>query len=531
MKQRVKSFLQTQYDGDIILEKPKDRSFGHFATPIAFSLAKELRKSPVKIAEEFSVLFAQNNMFSEVSSVKGYINFKLSESFLDEYASWALNNQKEFAKANNQQKILIEFVSANPTGPLHIGHARGAVFGDTLARLGRHLGYDITSEYYINDAGNQIDLLGLSIQLEGQNSILKQTVQWPESFYRGEYISQLANQAVQEFSISILTDISRQRELALWAKDIVMKMIVQTLDDTHVAFDSFVYESALYDAWDDVLEKIHNGVYEKENKIFLASSLKGDDNDRVVVREDGRPTYLAGDIIYHNQKFERGFDHYINIWGADHHGYIARVKAAIEFLGYDSSKLEVLLSQMVSLLKDGEPYKMSKRAGNVILMSDILDEIGSDALRFIFASKKCDTALEFDIEALKKQDSSNPVYYIQYAHARIKTMIRKSGLSSGEILNATLHSLSHDANSLLFEALLLPEIVDDAFHSRQIQKLTDYLRSLAAKLHKFYYDCKILGTSDEAKLLKLLQVVALSLKTGMSLLGIEAKDSMIKDEY
>lgn len=530
MKQRIKSLLEAQYDGDIVLEKPKDRSFGHFSTPIAFSLAKELRKSPIDIAKDLSILFGQNKMFSEVSSVKGYINFKLSETFLDEYASWALSNQQDFAKANYNQTILIEFVSANPTGPLHIGHARGAVFGDTLVRLGRHLGYEITSEYYVNDAGNQIDLLGLSIQLEGQHSILKQEVKWPDSFYRGEYIVQLANQAVQEFSLSILTDTSRQRELALWAKDIVMQLIVQTLDDANIAFDSFVYESLLYDRWDEVLQKIHEGVYKKDNKIFLASSLKGDDNDRVVVRDDGRPTYLAGDIIYHNQKFERGFDHYINIWGADHHGYIARVKAAIEFLGYDSSKLEVLLTQMVSLLKDGEPYKMSKRAGNVILMSDILDEVGSDALRFIFASKKCDTALEFDIEALKKQDSSNPVYYIQYAHARIKTMISKSSLSSDEILNTTLKSLSYDANSLLFEALLLPEVIDDAFHTRQIQKLTDYLRSLAATLHKFYYDCKILGTKDEAKLLKLLHVVALSLKTGMSLLGIEAKDKMTKDE-
>lgn len=529
MKQRVKSFLQSQYDGDIVLEKPKDRSFGHFATPIAFSLAKELRQPPMKIAQELSVLFGKNKMFSEVSSVKGYINFKFSESFLDEYASWALNNQKEFAKSHYNQTILIEFVSANPTGPLHIGHARGAVFGDTLVRLGRHLGYDITSEYYVNDAGNQIDLLGLSIQLEGQHSILKKSVQWPDSFYRGEYIAQLANRAVKEFSISILTDSSRQKELALWAKDIVMQLIVKTLSDARIEFDSFVYESSLYDRWDEVLEKIHDGIYKKDNKIFLASSFKGDDNDRVVVREDGRPTYLAGDIIYHNQKFERGFDHYINIWGADHHGYIARVKAAIEFLGYDSTKLEVLLSQMVSLLKDGEPYKMSKRAGNVILMSDILDEIGSDALRFIFASKKCDTALEFDIEALKKQDSSNPVYYVQYAHARIKTMISKSSLSEEAISNAKLESLSDDANSLLFEALLLPEVVDDAFHSRQIQKLTDYLKSLAAALHKFYYDCKVLGTQDEAKLLKLLQVVALSLKTGMSLLGIEAKERMTKE--
>jgi arginyl-tRNA synthetase len=264
--------------------------------------------------------------------------------------------------------------------------------------------------------------------------------------------------------------------------------------------------------------------------MWIASESKGDDHDRVVVREDGRPTYLAGDIVYHNQKFERGYDHYINIWGADHHGYIPRVNAAVEFLGYDAKKLEVLLSQMVSLLKDGEPYKMSKRAGNVILMSDIVEEIGSDALRFIFASKKCDTALEFDLAEFKKQDSSNPIFYIQYAHARIQTLLAKSDMSVDTILASSLKGLGENADSLLFDALLLPEIIEDAFASRQVQKLPDYLKSLAAALHKFYYDVRIIGTEDEAKLLKLLLVVALSLKTGLGLMGIEAKDKMSKEE-
>jgi arginyl-tRNA synthetase len=530
LKQRVKSFLQTQFDGDIVLEKPKDRNFGHFSTPIAFSLAKQLRKSPLKIAEELSSSLHQDDIFSEVSAINGYINFRLSEAFLDEYASWALDNKEQFGVSDNHEKILLEFVSANPTGPLHIGHARGAVYGDTLLRLGRRLGYDITAEYYVNDAGNQIDLLGLSIQLEGRANILNEDVQWPESFYRGEYMTELTHDAVKKFGTEILTDTTRQRELALWAKDKVMELIIQTLADTNIHFDTFVNESSLYDDWDRVMAKMGKSIYKKDDKIFIASSLKGDDSDRVVVREDGRPTYLAGDIVYHNQKFEKGYDHYINIWGADHHGYIPRVKAAVEFLGYDASKLEVLLSQMVSLLKDGEPYKMSKRAGNVILMSDIVEEIGSDALRFIFASKKCDTALEFDVEELKRQDNSNPVYYVQYAHARIKTMTSKSKFSLSEIEKSSLQGLSLDADSLLFEALLLPEIIRDAFDSRQIQKVTDYLQALAAKLHKFYYDVRIIGSDDEVKLLKLLQVVALSLKTGLELLGIQAKDRMVRDD-
>jgi len=530
LKQRVSALLREKLGREVVLEKPRDRSFGHFATPIAFSLAKELKKSPMIIADELASSFNDSEEFSSVEAVKGYLNFRLSEAFLTEYASWALQNPSQFATQEKNQKILLEFVSANPTGPLHIGHARGAVYGDTLYRLAKHLGYDITAEYYVNDAGNQIDLLGLSIQLHGRENLLDETVEYPESYYRGEYLDALSRDAMEKFGAEIFHDESRQRELAMWAKDEVMKIIVKDLADTNIHFDTFVYESTLYDDWDRVMKKMGEGIYEKDGKVWIASEAKGDEKDRVVVREDGRPTYLAGDIVYHNQKFERGYDHYINIWGADHHGYIARVKAAIEYLGYDSNKLEVLLSQMVSLLKDGEPYKMSKRAGNVILMSDIVEEIGADALRFIFASKKSDTALEFDLAEFKKQDSSNPIFYIQYAHARIKTLLSKSQLSEADILAAELTGLDKQADSLLFDALLLPEVVEDAFNTRQVQKLTDYLKSLAASLHKFYYDVRMIGTPDEAKLLKLMLVVALSIKTGLSLMGIEAKERMVKEE-
>ncbi|RUM62759.1 MAG: arginine--tRNA ligase [Sulfurimonas sp.] len=526
MKQRVAALLRNKFEREVVLEKPKDRSFGHFATPIAFSLAKELRKSPIAIAEEITASFDDSEIFSAVESVKGYINFRLSERFLDEYASWALEQDGAFGASNKNETILLEFVSANPTGPLHIGHARGAVYGDTLRRLGRQLGYTIQAEYYVNDAGNQIDLLGLSLQLEGQHSLLHQEVVWPEKYYRGEYLNDLAQEASRAFGNEIFTDVSRQKELALWAKERVMALIIADLDAVNIVFDSFVSESELYSDWDRVLAKMGTHVYENDGKLWIRSTEHSDEKDRVVVREDGRPTYLAGDIVYHNQKFEQGFDHYINIWGADHHGYIARVKAAVAFLGYDASKLEVLLSQMVSLLKDGEPFKMSKRAGNVILMRDVVEEIGADALRFIFASKKCDTALEFDVEALKREDSSNPIYYINYAHARIQTIVAKSHFTQDEILQSTFTGLHDDADALLFEALLLPEVIDDAFHSRQVQKLTDYLKSLASRLHKFYYDHRIIGTEDEKKLLKLFLVTALSLRTGLSLMGITAKDSM-----
>jgi len=530
LKQRVTALLEAQFEREVVLEKPKDRSFGHYATPVAFSLARELRKSPMVIADELASGFGEQTIFSAVEATKGYINFRLSEAFMDEYASWALANAAAFGHAEREGRILLEFVSANPTGPLHIGHARGAVYGDTLLRLGRRLGYDITAEYYVNDAGNQIELLGVSLQLEGQHSVLNMEVEWPEKYYRGEYMTILAEEALGIFGSDILTNVDRQKELALWAKDRVMELIVSDLADANIHFDTFVSEASLYDDWERVMKKLGKGVFEEDGKLWLRSTEHGDEKDRVVVREDGRATYLAGDIVYHNRKFEQGFGHYINIWGADHHGYIARVKAAASFLGHDADKLEILLSQMVSLLKDGEPYKMSKRAGNVILMSDIIEEIGSDALRFIFASKKSDTALEFDVETLKKQDNSNPVYYINYAHARIQTILSKSDLDEAQIVGVKLENLNADADGLLFEALLLPEVIEDAFTSRQVQKLPDYLKSLAARLHKFYYDYRVIGTDDEAKLLKLFMMVALSMRTGLALMGITAKDRMVAEE-
>jgi arginyl-tRNA synthetase len=528
MKKRVIKTIKKYVDSEFVIEKPKDISFGHFATPIAFSLAKKYRKSPMLIAEELSEEFNKEQIFESVEAVKGYVNFRLSESFLDEYASWAIENEEEFAKDSQNESILLEYVSANPTGPLHIGHARGAVIGDCLHRIGSHLGFKILSEYYVNDAGNQIYLLGLSVFLSGRQKILNLPVEWPDEFYRGEYIADLANEAKKEFTRAIFEDDKNIEKLSSWAKDKMLELIKSNLAKVGIEFDNFVSEKDLYKKWDDSYKKLQeNGAtYEKDGKIWLKSTEFGDEKDRVIIREDKRPTYLAGDIIYHDDKFQRKFDRYINIWGADHHGYIARVKAAIKYLGYDKDCLEVILAQMVSLLKGGEPYKMSKRAGNFILMSDVADEIGADALRFIFLSKKSDTHLEFDVDMFKKEDSSNPVYYINYAHARINQVFEKSGKSINDVINIKLENLNDDAKNLLFFSLLLPEILEDAFHSRQLQKVTEYLKNLAANLHKFYNEHKVIGSENEDKYLKLFAMVAVSLRVGLKLIGIEAKRKM-----
>ena len=529
MKEIIKSEIFKILGRDFVLEKPKDKSLAHYATPLAFSLAKELKKSPVAIANELACKFENSKIF-EVSAVNGYLNFKLKGEFLDEISKDALKNGDKFAsgKARQDGSTFIEYISANPTGPLHIGHVRGAVYGDTLARIGTHLGYKIFTEYYINDAGNQIDLLGTSISLAARDVLFHENVEYPQKYYRGEYIVDIANEALKKFGKEIFYDEARNLELAEFGKDIVLDIIKKDLAGVGISIQGWASEKALYKELEPTIEKLKrsNQMYEKEGATYIASTTLGDDNDRVVVRNDGRPTYLAGDIIYHNDKFERNYDHYINIWGADHHGYIARLKAAIHFLGYDENRLEIILMQMVSLLKDGKPYKMSKRAGNAVLMSDIVEESGSDALRFIFISKANTSSLEFDIDELKKEDSSNPIFYINYAHARVNQIFAKAGKSVSDVLDASLENLDDNAKNLLFEALILPEILEDAFASRQLQKVSDYLESLAASFHKFYNENRVIGSANEESLLKLFAVVALSLRTALSLIGITAKDRM-----
>ncbi len=528
MKKGVVRAISAEIAEDFVLEKPKDLSFGHYATPLAFSLAKIEKKSPMIVADELCERFGNCDVFESITAIKGFINFKLSDSFLDSVASQALKEEENFARAYHDKSILLEYVSANPTGPLHIGHARGAVFGDSLYRIGKHLGYKIESEYYVNDAGNQIELLGLSLFLSGQEQFTDKSVQWPEEFYRGDYIVELAKEAESEFGKEIFEDESNITKLSVWGKDKMLELIRQNLRDANITFDHYVSEKALYAHWEETLQKLEKSgaIYEKEGKKWLRSSEVGDEKDRVVVREDGRPTYLAGDIIYHDNKYERGYDSYINIWGADHHGYIARVKAAIHFLGYDENKLEVLLAQMVSLLKGGEPYKMSKRAGNFILMSEVVDEIGADALRFIFLSKKSDTHLEFDVDMFKQQDSSNPIFYVQYAHARINQIFANAGKIPDEVFDVKLEGLDEDSKNLLFSALLLPEVLEDAFHSRALQKLPEYLKSLAALYHQFYNKHKIVGADNEDVLLKISAMVAVSIRTGLKLMGIKAQYKM-----
>ncbi|MGM0623032.1 MAG: arginine--tRNA ligase [Campylobacterota bacterium] len=527
MKRRVLQTLREYIDGDIVLEKPKDKNFGHFATPIAFSLAKKLRKNPMIIAQELADDIAKSELFEKVEAIKGYVNLKLSQEFLNEYATWVLDNKEEFGKDSGGESILLEFVSANPTGPLHIGHARGAVWGDIFARVGTHLGYEIVKEYYLNDAGKQVLLLAVSIDCAAKE-ILGIDFQRPDEYYRGEYIKDVATEAIDTYGSDFFNAQTDLQALRQWGVAKMLEVIKRDLADAKIEFDYFMSEKQLFQRWDDTLAKLQkaDATYEKEGKLWLHSTLKGDELDRVVVREDGNPTYLAGDIIYHDDKFSREYDRYINIWGADHHGYIARVKAAVSYLGHDEDKLEIILSQMVSLLKGGTPYKMSKRAGNFILMRDVTQEIGSDMLRFMFVSKKCDTHLEFDIDTITAQDSSNPVFYINYAHARVHSLFKKAQKNFHDVKDADFTNIDIEGMDLLFLALLLPEVLKDAFAHRQLQKITDYLYELATAMHSYYNKNKVVASENEQSLLKLFAVCATTVNSGLELLGIEAQKSM-----
>lgn len=510
----------------IVLQTPKESSHGHFATPI-FALAKIRSMPPQELAKELATKLSNEPIFAKVEAVGGFINMTLSTQFLSETAKNVLyggfNSLIDSDMFN--EKILLEFVSANPTGPLHIGHARGAIYGDALLKAGRFLGYDITSEYYINDAGRQVYLLGLSIFLRGREQLGLDVIM-PEEYYRGDYINDLATEALKIFSSSYFESEKHIVPLSDWAKEKMMNRIRENLSGCGITFDNYVSEKEIFKTWDETRKVLENSLYLHDDKVWLKTSDKGDEKDRVVVRENGEPTYLAGDITYHRHKYLRPYDKYINIWGADHHGYIARVKASVDYLGYDSNKLEVLLSQMVALLKGGEPYKMSKRAGNFILMEEIVEEVGADALRFIFLTKKADTHLEFDIDILNNQDSSNPVYYVNYAHARVHSVAEKSSLKKEECYESHLDNLNDEILSLVFWALTLPQVVEDAFNKRDMQLLTEYLIKTATRFHKFYNENRIIGNDNEKSLLKVAFICAESLRQGLEILGITAKERM-----
>lgn len=521
----------------VVLEVPPQKEFGDFATNFAMQAAKSLRCNPRAAAE--AVVDRIDCPYIERAEIAGpgFINLYLRPDWVYKLLRAILDEGDDYGSIRQEhpEKIQLEYVSANPTGPLHVGHGRGAAVGSSLANLMRAAGYDVTREYYINDAGNQIENLTLSVNAR-YLSLLGVECEFPENGYHGADITETAQRIAHIYGDKFLKLKEAERlqafkTLALKEKLAALKEDLQAFN---VDFDVWFSERTLHEegcikaACDFLCEKGY--MYEHEGALWLKSTEYGDDKDRVVIRENGVPTYLAADIAYHRNKFERGFDHVINLWGADHHGYIARMKAAVGSLGYRPEQLEVLILQMVSLFRNGEPVKMSKRTGQSVTLNELIEEVGTDAARFFFIMRSIDSQLDFDLTLATEKSSENPVYYVQYAHARICSILRQieeEKISVDE--SAPLTSLREEVEITLIKKLgEYPELVAGAARERAPHRIAHYLYDLAGLFHSFYNQCRILGVEPEAQQARLLLVIAVRrvLRHALAILGISAPERM-----
>jgi arginyl-tRNA synthetase len=533
----------------IEIETPKEESFGDLSTPIAMGLAKTLKKPPRKIAEDIV-----NSLLSQGSGVKGqeifknveiagpgFINFTFSKNYLCSELKQLLEKQDDFLieDIGKGKRVQIEFVSANPTGPLHLGHGKGAALGAALSNLLAEAGYRVEREYYINDAGRQVRLLGMSVFAK-YKQLLGEDYPFPEDGYRGEYIEDMAKEfRVRSSELAIKDDEELLKEITDFSYKKMLAEIKKDLEDFGVFFDSWQSERELYEKGEVVQAinalKGHNYVYEKDGATWFKSTEFGDDKDRVVIKKDGEYTYFAPDIAYHRKKIEKGFDEIIDIWGADHHGYIPRMQAVIQALGYPKDNLKILLVQMVTLLRGGKPVQMSKRAGEFITLREVMDEIGADTTKFLFLTRRSDSHLEVDIEVAKAQSSENPVYYVQYAHARINSIFEKAK----ESLQPPASSLQPltDFNGELFneeemriikKLLLYPMMFKNAAIAHEPHRITFYLQEIAGMFHPYYHRHRVVSedlelTKARLALCKAIQIV---LRHGLKILGVKAPERM-----
>lgn len=492
--------------------------------------------APRKIAEEIVNRLEAPFLDKTAIAGPGFINFYLKSDVIYNSLADLLKQGSQYGNLpkKSHPRIQVEYVSANPTGPLHVGHGRGAAYGSALVNLMRAAGYSVSSEYYINDAGNQINNLAASVNARYLELLGRQT-DFPENGYHGHDIIDTAQRIADKDGDKYLhmSDEKRLeifRELALKEKLAALK---EDLADFNVHFDVWFSERTLHpDAINDVCKKLmdNGNMYEKDGALWLKSTSYGDDKDRVVIRDNGVPTYLAADIAYHNNKFERNFDKLINIWGADHHGYICRVKAAMAALGYNPDNLEVLLLQMVSLYRNGELVKMSKRTGQSVTLAELIEEVGSDAARFFFIMRSLDSQLDFDLDLAKSQSNENPVYYVQYAHARICSIFRQmkeAGVAVKE--NPDLSLLTDETEITLIKKLLsYPDEIALAAKNKAPHRIAAYVHDAASMFHSFYNKCRILGVDDKLAQARLALCTATKniLMHGLAVLGVSAPEKM-----
>ncbi|WP_448587836.1 arginine--tRNA ligase [Thermocrinis sp.] len=541
--QKLRKLLSERYalqDLDYTLEVPKDSALGDLATNLCFLLAKPLRKSPNLIAEEISSELKCDEF--EAYPLRGFINFRFSEGYIKESFKKLLGAGSSyfFEDMGKGKKVQLEFVSANPTGPLHLGHGRGAVIGDVLYRLLKAFGFDVQREYYINDAGYQAYLFGLSIlyrlhELFGiEDEGLKK--KFEEEGYKGAYIKELAKDAKAFYGEGILKKEDAINLLSDYGIRRMLEDIRETLSFMGVEFDSWVSERKVQESGilQEVLEKIKEYTYWQDGALWFKSTLFGDDKDRVLIRSDGTPTYFAGDIAYHYHKHKRGFEWVLNLWGADHWGYLPRLRGALKALGIPDSWLKVEFVQMVRLFSEGKEMRMSKRTGEFLTLKELLDEVGVDAVRFIFLTKRSDTPLDFDIDLVKKNTAENPVFYVQYAHARIRGVFRE--VRSRFDLDPDKEKLEDWVDSLgdlqglelMKKVLFLEDTLRDAVVSLTPHIIVYDLLDISKLFHNYYNHHRVM-VEDKAVMmgrLSLLKGVEIALKVGLNLMGVVAPERM-----
>jgi arginyl-tRNA synthetase len=552
----------------IVLEAPKEAGHGDFATTVALQLAKTEKKPPRQIAEIIKDAIEDAEGILEKIEIAGpgYLNFFIKDSawlgVLHEIERQGI--EYGHCHVGNEKLVQVEFVSANPTGPLHIGHGRGAAVGDSLARLLSFTGYDVRCEFYINDFGSQVENLGNSLysrylelkgdvgakarfidkwrydKREGDEGEILPALPGAQStdLYLGEYITELAREFMGRAEFAALSEEEKKIHCREEGITEMLGRIKATLARFGVTFDEWYSERTLYDPKNNLVEaaiaelRAKGLVFEEGGAVWLKTTNFGDDKDRVLIRNNGQTTYFASDIAYHRDKFERGFKEVIDVWGADHHGYIPRMKAAVQALGHDPDDLQVLLVQLVNLMREGQPVKMSKRAGTFVTLEEVMDEVGTDACRFTFMLRRPDSHLDFDLDLVKSQSSENPVYYVQYAHARLASVFRQAqekGITLPPITQVDLSRLTLPEELAILKRLsAFPELVEKAALALEPHRLTYYLQELSGMLHSYYFKHKFI--SDDLELsyarMHLVRAVRQVIATALNLLGVSAPDSM-----
>ncbi|MCF6094097.1 arginine--tRNA ligase [Microaerobacter geothermalis] len=538
----VKSGIAAQEEiPPVVLEVPKEKSHGDYATNMAMQLSRVVKKPPRQIAEQLVSHFDKEKNDVERIEIAGpgFINFFMDKRYLTRVIHQILNAGDEYGRTDSGKgkKVQVEFVSANPTGSLHLGHARGAAVGSTLCNVLDMAGYDVTREYYINDAGNQVHNLAKSLEARYFQA-LGQDFPMPEDGYFGQDIVEMGEELAKTYGDTYAngSDEERYTFFRTYGLEKQLEKIKKDLADFRVHFDVWFSETSLYEsgAIDKTLEllKKRGHIYEKDGAVWFRSTDFGDDKDRVMVKGDGTYTYLTPDVAYHENKFQRGFDQVINIWGADHHGYVPRMKAAIEALGHNPEQLTVIITQMVSLYQNGEKVKMSKRTGKAVTLRELMDEVGIDATRYFFAMRSPDAHLDFDMDLAVSKTNENPVFYVQYAHARICSIFRQA-----EEMGITFAPEPDDYERLTHEKELdilqklgaFPGEVAYAAEQLTPYRLVRYIHDLASQFHSYYNAERILNgddvplTQSRLALLKCIQTV---IKNGLTLIGVSSPEKM-----